>query len=88
MSYCYSCSPHVVPSRILVHHLILFVEQNVNVNFNGNLPNNVTLTPVHSARNLGVIFDNNLFFSQRISATSKSCFHDIRVLRRKRNIIA
>ena len=52
-----------------------------------HLPNDVTLTPVDSARNLGVIFDNNLSFSQHISAISKSCFHDIRDLRRIRNTI-
>ena len=45
------------------------------------------LTAVDSARNLGVIFDNNLTFSQHISAISKSCFHDIRDLRRVRNTI-
>ena len=45
-----------------------------------HLPNDVTLTPVDSARNLGVIFDNNLTFSQHISAIYKSCFHDIRDL--------
>ena len=47
----------------------------------------VTLTPVDSARNLGVIFENNLTFSQHISAISKSYFHDIRDLRRIRNTI-
>ena len=52
-----------------------------------HLPNNVTLTPVDSARNLGIIFDNNLTFSQHISAISKSCFHDIRDLRGIRNTI-
>ena len=52
-----------------------------------HLPNDVTLTPVDSARNLGVLFDNNLSFSQHISAISKSCFHDIRDLRRIRNTI-
>ena len=36
-----------------------------------HLPNNVTLLPVYSARNLGVIFDSNLTFSQHISAVSK-----------------
>ena len=45
-----------------------------------HLPNNVILTPVDSARNLGVIFDNNLTFFQHISAISKSCFHDLRDL--------
>jgi hypothetical protein len=52
-----------------------------------HLPNNVTLSPVHSARNLGVIFDSNLTFSQHISAVSKSCFYHIRDLRRIRNTI-
>ena len=52
-----------------------------------HLPNNVTLSPVYSARNLGVIFDSNLTFSQHISAVSKSCFYHIRDLRRIRNTI-
>ena len=52
-----------------------------------HLPNNVTLSPVNSARNLGVIFDSNLTFSQHISAVSKSCFYHIRDLRRIRNTI-
>jgi len=42
---------------------------------------------VVSARNLGVFFDKNLSFAQHISSTSKSCFHNIRDLRRVRNII-
>ena len=52
-----------------------------------HLHNNVTLSPVYSARNLGVIFDINLTFSQHISALSKSCFYHIRDLRRIRNTI-
>ena len=50
-----------------------------------DLPNNVTLSPVYSARNLGVIFDSNLTLSQHISAVSKSWFYHIRDLRRIRN---
>jgi len=45
-----------------------------------HLPSNVILSPVVSARNLGVIFDKNLSFAQHISSTSKSCFHNIRDL--------
>jgi len=45
------------------------------------------LSPVDSARNLGVIFDTNLPFAQHISAISKSCFHNIRDLRRIRDTI-
>jgi exonuclease III len=52
-----------------------------------HLPDGVTLLPVNSARNLGVIFDSNLTFSQHISSVSKSCFHHIRDLRRIRNTI-
>jgi hypothetical protein len=47
-------------------------------------PNNVTLLPIHSAHNLGVIFDSNLTFSEHISTVSKSCFYHIRDLRRIR----
>jgi len=43
-----------------------------------NLPSNVILSPVDSARNIGVISDKNLSFAQHISAISKSCFHNIR----------
>ena len=52
-----------------------------------HLPNNVTFSPVTSASDLGVIFDNNLAISQHIFAISKSCFLDIRDLRRIRNTI-
>ena len=52
-----------------------------------HLPNDVILSPVHSARNLGIIFDSNLTFSDHISAVSKSCLYHIRDLRRIRNTI-
>jgi len=52
-----------------------------------HLPNNVILSPVDSARNLGVIFDQNMSFAQHISSISKSCFLDIRGLRCIRNTI-
>jgi len=47
-----------------------------------HLHNNVILSPVDSARNLGVIFDVNLSFVQHISSISKSCFLNIRDIRR------
>ena len=50
-----------------------------------HLPNDVILSPVDSARNLGVIFDSSLTFSNHISAVSKSCLYHIRDLRRIRN---
>jgi hypothetical protein len=52
-----------------------------------HLPNNVAISPVHSARNIRVIFDSNLTFSEHISTVSKSCFYHIRDLRRIRNSI-
>jgi hypothetical protein len=52
-----------------------------------SLPNSVTLCPVKSARNLGVIFDSTLSYSEHISAISKSCFNHIRDLRRLRSSI-
>jgi len=52
-----------------------------------HLPNNVILSPVDSAHNLGIIFDKNLPFAQHITAVSKSCFHNIRDLRCIRNTI-
>jgi hypothetical protein len=52
-----------------------------------HLSNNVTLLPVHSALNLGVIFDSNLTFSEHNSAVSESCFYLIRDLRRIRSTV-
>jgi hypothetical protein len=49
-----------------------------------HLPNNVALSSIHSAPDLGVIFDNNLTFSQHISAVSNSCVYHICDLRRIR----
>jgi len=49
-------------------------------NPNIHLPNNVILSPVVSAHNLGVIFDKNLLFAQHISSISKLCFLNIRDL--------
>jgi len=39
-----------------------------------DLPNNIILSPVYSAHNLGVIFDK---ICQHISAVSKSCLYNI-----------
>jgi len=52
-----------------------------------HLPNNVILSLVNSARNLGVIFDKKYAIAQHTSAVSKSCFHNRRDLRRIRIII-
>jgi hypothetical protein len=52
-----------------------------------SLPNNGTVKPVSSARNLGVIFDSRLNFSDHISSISKSCFCHIRNLRRIRSCL-
>jgi hypothetical protein len=52
-----------------------------------SLPNSVTLSPVDSAHNLGVIFYSTLSFSEHISAISKSCLYHIQDLRHLRNLM-
>jgi len=42
---------------------------------------NSSLNAIHSARNLGFIFDEHLTFSDQISAISKACYYHIRQLR-------
>ena len=39
-----------------------------------------SIDTTQSARNLGFIFDEHLFFSDQMSALSKSCYHHIRAL--------
>ena len=51
------------------------------------MPDNVSLFPVNSARNLGFLFDSNLTLSDQISAVTKSCFYHIRDLRRIRKTL-
>ena len=51
------------------------------------MPSSTSIKPVASARNLGVIFNSNLSFSDHISYISKSCFVHIRDLRRIRNTL-
>ena len=46
-----------------------------------------TISPVISARNLGIVFDNHLSFNAQITALSKSCFYHIRDLRRIRDTL-
>ena len=48
---------------------------------------NTTIVPAHHARNLGVIFDNNLSLDNQITALSQSCFYHIRDLRRIRDTL-
>jgi len=43
--------------------------------------NHPSLTTTHSARNLGIIFDEHLTFSDQISSVSKSCYYYTRQLR-------
>ena len=52
-----------------------------------SLPSSTSIKPVASARNLGVIFDSNLSFSDHISYILKTCFAHIRDLRRIRNTL-
>src|SRR5664279_4837045 len=51
------------------------------------LPDNTTIAPVHSAKNLGIIFDSNLSFDNQISNLSRACYFHIRDLRRIRRTL-
>src|SRR5271170_8009092 len=44
-----------------------------------------SISPTDSARNLGVIFDNNLSFNKQISSVCKNSFYHIRQLRQVRS---
>ncbi len=48
------------------------------------MPDNTTLLPVKSARNLGFQIDSNLTLADQISSLTKSCFYHLRDLRRVR----
>jgi hypothetical protein len=52
-----------------------------------SLPDNVTLSPAISARNLGIIFDFKLSFTEHISDISQCCLYQIRDLKRLRSTI-
>ena len=52
-----------------------------------SMTSTVTLTPVSSARNLGVLFDSNLSLSDHISSITKSCLFHVRDIRRLRPIL-
>jgi hypothetical protein len=79
---CHLTSFLSIPLRLSVFLLVF-----LNNSQNSEIVSFVYLimSPVHSARNLGVIFDLNLTFSQHLSAVSESCFYHIRDLRRIRN---
>jgi hypothetical protein len=51
------------------------------------MPDNTILLPVDNARNLGIIFDTHLTFSNHISALTSSCFYHIRDLKRIRKCL-
>ena len=48
------------------------------------LPDNNTVTPVTTARNLGIIFDSNLSFKQHLNSLTKICHYHCGDLRRIR----
>jgi hypothetical protein len=51
------------------------------------MSDNTILLSFNSARNLGIIFDSHLTFSNNISALTSSCFYHIRYLKRVRNCL-
>jgi len=54
---------------------------------NLTLPDNSSITPVASARHLGIIFGSNISFDMHISSISKACYYHIRDLRRIRTTL-
>ena len=67
--------------------LIIGTPQQLSKLNNLVLNSDTTITPVTSARNLGIIFDNNLCFESQIKSLSKSCFYHINDLRRIRDTL-
>ena len=51
------------------------------------LPDNTTVSPVTTARNLGIIFDCSLSFKHQIKSLSKTCMYHCRDLRRIRSTL-
>jgi hypothetical protein len=84
---CMSANPLTLnpPNDLMASCSLVFLyEQLSNVN---NTTMNVTLSPVHQAKNLGVLFDYNSSLSSHISSITKPCFSHIRDLRRIRPIL-
>src|SRR6218665_2513846 len=61
--------------------------QDPSISLNPDSASTHTFTPTSPVRNLGVIFDQNLSFSDHITQLSRSCFMHIRDLRRIRPML-
>ena len=73
------CSPTGINCYRLIFILLTPLRLNsCSSNSKTNLPKYTTL---HSARNLGFIFDEHLTFADQITALSKACYYHIRQLR-------
>jgi hypothetical protein len=57
-------------------------------NLSSLMMGNTTISVSSSARNLGIIFDSGLTFSEQITAVCKSCHYHIRDIRRIRHLIS
>src|SRR6218665_1004486 len=60
--------------------------QHPSISLNPDSSSTHTFTPTSPVRNLGVIFDQNLSFSDQIIQLSRSCFMHIRDRRRYQNL--
>ena len=66
---------------------LVYQKQLEKLNHTIHLPNDVILSPIDWARNLGIFFDSNSTFPNHFSAVSKSSLYHIRDLGRIRNTI-
>ena len=65
---------------------LLFNSKNINVPVSINLNLN-TISPSECAKNLGVIFQSDMFMDKHISSVVKTCFHQLREFRHIRSFI-
>ena len=70
----------------LIFPLIGYPKQLAKLDYPTKSLPDVTLSPVESACNLGVIFDSNLSSTEHISAVSKSFLYHIRDLKHLRSM--
>src|SRR5437870_1175424 len=83
--YAWFCANRLVVNPSKTEYLLIgTTQQRSKLTDSSIFFKNVPLTPTDSARNLGVIFDSNLYFTKHISSICRSSFFHIRQLRQIR----
>jgi len=84
--YSWFCSNRLSVNPSKTEYLLIgTVQQRAKICNSSVYFQNLVLTPTHTARNLGVIFDANLDFKTHISSICRSSFYQIRQLRQIRS---